>query len=193
MSYVENRQKNLASQKIQNYIKSFKKGKESNMKGLSKEERLQQRIEELERLIEAKCDEYSNKKWLRVKRTCFVLSSPIYLIELFYALSGRISDINIETICGLLFSPLVAAGIIMFISYGIMYYITENAIKEEIEVAKKIGELNAVKSEKYNNFEDEKIKELERHIDYLENYYAHKCDDCTILKLLNEVEEDGED
>ncbi len=163
------------------------------MKDLSKAERLEQRITELEQLIYKKDYELDNEQWKRTKRTFFVICGVIYFVELCIVLTGGISNINIDDFCGLLFAPLVAVGFIMFISYGILYYSINGTIKKVATLAKLEGELNAIKSEKYNNFEDEKIKELERHIDHLENYYAHKCDNCTILKLLKEVEEDEED
>lgn len=138
MSYIENSQKNLPSQKIQNYNKSFKKGKGKEMKDLSKEERLEQEILEM-------AEKCGDKKWLRVKRTFFILSGVIYLIELYCVLKVGISDINIDTICGFLFAPPFVAGFIMFISYGILFYIIDGSMKEEKAIAKKIGELNAIK------------------------------------------------
>jgi hypothetical protein len=137
------------------------------MKDLSKEERLNQRIAELEHLIETKSDEYSNKKWSRVKKTFFAICGVICFLLLYFALKGDIntntitaSNTNtIETIFLLIFVlPFgvgFVAGVIIFISYGVMYYITENSMREEIEIAKKIGELNALKSEKYNAEENE--------------------------------------
>ena len=148
------------------------------MKELSKEERLNQRIAELEQLIEMKCDEYSNKKWLRVKRTLFILSGVVYLIV--FILDGMNS---IQDYLGWLISALTIAGFIMFISYLVMHYITANSMREEIEIAKMIGELNAVKSEKYNNLEAEKIKELKRHIEYLENHQEKLIEENVCLRL----------
>lgn len=142
MPNVENSQKNLPSQKIHNYNKSFEKGKESKMKDLSKEERLEQEILEM-------AEKFGDKKWQRVKITFFILSGVIYLIELYCLLEGGISDINIDTICGLLFAPLFAAGFIMFISYGILFYIIDGSMKEEKAIAKKMGELEAIKFSKY--------------------------------------------
>lgn len=108
------------------------------MKDLSKEERLEREILEM-------AENCSNKKWLRVKRTFFVLSGIVYLIELYCVLKVGISNISIDAIFGLLFAPLVVAGFIMFISYGILFYIINGSIKEEKAIAKKIGELNAIK------------------------------------------------
>ena len=84
------------------------------MKELSKKERLEQRIEELEQLISNKAYAYGDKKWLRIKRTFFAICGVIYFLEFCLVLKIGISDINIDTICGLLFSPLVVAGFVMF-------------------------------------------------------------------------------
>jgi hypothetical protein len=112
------------------------------MKDLSREEKLEQEILEM-------AEKCGNKKWLRVKRTFFVLSSVIYLIELYCILKGGISDINIGTICGFLFAPLFVAGFIMFISYGVLFYIIDGSMKDEKAISKKMGELNAIKFSKY--------------------------------------------
>ena len=162
------------------------------MKGLSKKERLEQRIAELEKEILEMADKCGDKKWLRTKRTFFILIGIVYLIVF---MCGGMNDIN-DCLGWIIAAPMMAL-FIMFISYGVMYYITENAMKEEKAIAQKIGELTAVKSEKYNNFEDEKIKELERHIKYLENHRKQLIEENTHLKLNkvfdNEVEKDEED
>lgn len=167
------------------------------MKGLTKKERLEQDISRLEQEIYEMAEKCGDKKWLRVKRTFFVICGVIYFLEFYFSLKSGISDINIDTICGLLFAPIVAAGFIMFISYGILFYIIDNSIKEEKAIAKKIGELNAVESEKRNNLEDEKINELKRHIEYLENYQEKLIEENVYLRLNkvfdNEVENNEED
>lgn len=116
------------------------------MKDLSKEKELRQRIFEM-------ADACDKKKWLRVKRTFFVLSGVIYLMALMY---GGISDIK-DCLWLLLIAPF-AAGFVMFISYGVLFYIIDGAMKDEKDIAKKIGELEAIKLSKYNACEDEKIK-----------------------------------
>lgn len=173
------------------------------MKDLSREERLNQRIKELERQIYEKAYAYGDKKWLRIKRTFFAICGVIYFLEFILVLKIGISDINIDTICGLLFSPLVVAGFVMFISLGVWTYVLDKTVKERIEIAVLEGRLDAIKAEEHNNLEDAKIEELKRHIEYLKNYYANKCDNCMFLKLLqnnteenkqsNEVEENEED
>lgn len=113
------------------------------MKELSREEKLEQEILRM-------AHECGDKKWLRVKRTIFVISGAIYLIELYCILKGGISDISIDIICGLLFAPPIAAGFIMYISYGILFYIIDGAMKDEKALAQKMGELNAIKLSKYD-------------------------------------------
>ena len=118
------------------------------MKDLSKEERLEQEILEM-------AEKCGDKKWLRVKRTFFVLCSVIYLLLLYYYLKVgiNISDIDIVdvfyTIIALTFGVGFVALVIMFISYGILFYIIDGSMKEEKAIAKKIGELNAIKFNKY--------------------------------------------
>ena len=108
------------------------------MKDLSKEERLEQEIYEM-------AEKCGDKKWLRVKRTFFILSGVIYLIELYFVLKHGISEIDIEVILGFLFIPPFVAGFIMFLSWGILYNIIKGAMEDEKAIAKKIGELNAIK------------------------------------------------
>lgn len=114
------------------------------MEDLSREERLEQEILKM-------AYDCGNKKWMRVKRTFFILSGAIYAIQLLLVLKNRInmSDITIDTVCGFLFVPPIVAGFIMIISYGILFYIIDGAMKDEKAIAKKIGELNALKSNKY--------------------------------------------
>ena len=140
-------------------------------------------MEELEQRIVDKAYAYGDRKWLRIKRTFFAISGVMYLIELYFAVTGGTSDITIDVVCGFLFAPLVAAGFIMFISLGVWTYVLDKTVNERIEIAKLEGELNAIESEKYNNLEDEKIKELKRQIEYLESYKEKLIEENTYLKL----------
>ena len=107
------------------------------MKDLSREEKLEQEILKMAH----ECDD---KKWLRVKRTFFVLSGVVYLTVF---MCGGMNDIR--DYLGWLISAPIMAGFIMFISYGILFYIIDGSMKEEKAIAKKIGELNALKFSKY--------------------------------------------
>lgn len=130
------------------------------MKDLSREEKLEQRVEALEREIWRMADKCGDNKWKRVKRTFFVLCGVIYFIMLWCALENggisniNISDVDIETIFGLLitltFGVGFAAGLVMFVAYGILFYIIDGSLKEEKAIAKKIGELETIKFSKYD-------------------------------------------
>lgn len=123
------------------------------MRFVSREEYLEQQIFEM-------AEEYSERKWKRVKRTFFVLCGVIYLVLLQRFLdNGGISNINIRnmsigdifySLVGLTFGVGFAAGMIMFVSYGILFYIINESMKEEKAISRKAGELEAIKFSKYN-------------------------------------------
>ena len=179
------------------------------MKNLSKAERLNQRIEELERQIYVKDNIFDKEQGKRVKRTFFVVCGVIYILFLGFALASDTntsfinitSDMNtmeiIETIFSVIFFLTFGvgflAGFIMFISYGVWFYIDNGAMKRVETIAKLEGELNAVKSEKYNNLEDEKIKELERHIEHLKNYQEKLIKENTYLRLNIVIDDEVEE
>ena len=162
------------------------------MKDLSNEERLEQQISKLEQKVVDKAYAYGDRKWLRIKRTFFAISGVIYLIELCFALAGGTIDITIDVIFGFLFAPLIAAGFIMLISLGVWSYVLDKTVNERIEIAKLEGELNAIKSKKYNNLEDKKIKELKKQIEYLENFKEQLIEENTYLKLNKVFDRDAE-
>ena len=167
------------------------------MKELSKEDRLNQRIEELERQIYERDNAFDKEQGKRLKITFFVICGVIYFLLLYFGLKGDINNTNaagnmstmeiIETIfyaiVALTFGVGFLAGLIMFISHGIWFYIDNGAMKRVETIAKLEGELNALKSEKYNNLEDEKIKELERQIENLENYQEKLIEENVYLRL----------
>lgn len=109
------------------------------------------REKELERLIDEKANAYSEKKWVRLKRTFFVLSGVIYLIALYWGLEDDIIDIKYLLSC-LVASP-VMAGFILLISYGILYYIITNSMEEEKNIAELKGKL--IERKYFINNEDE--------------------------------------
>ena len=112
------------------------------MNDLSKEERLEQ-------LILKKAEKYGENKWLRIKRTFFIICGALYLIELYFVLMYGISEIDIEAILGFLFIPPFVAGFIMFISLGVWSYVLDKTVKERIEIAKLEGRLEEIKFGKY--------------------------------------------
>ncbi len=110
------------------------------MKDLSKEERLEQQIIEMAYTA-------GNKKWSRVKRTLFFLSGGIYLLALYY--DGIVlGTLEIEECLYLLILAPVFAGLIMIMSYVVLGYIVTGAMEDEKAIAKKMGELNAIKYDK---------------------------------------------
>ena len=130
------------------------------MQELSREEK-EQEIARVERLIAEKDYAFDEEQWKRVKRTFFVTTGAIYLIGLYYLLDGGIGDINIAAmlsnisidaiygIFALLVLPMFIAGFIMFISYGVMFYIISGAIKKAETVSYWEGRLSEMRSNRY--------------------------------------------
>lgn len=130
--------------------------KESKMKDLSREEKLEQRVEALEREIWRMADKCGDNKWKRVKRTFFVLSLVMLYVfyENDYISSLFENDVNIlnilHSLITIIFGVGFAAGLVMFVAYGILFYIIDGSLKEEKAIAKKIGELETIKFSKYD-------------------------------------------
>ena len=122
------------------------------MKDLSREEE----IERLEQLIARKDDEFDKEQGKRFKRTFFVICGAIYATLFYLALENgiNISDIDVESVFYVLISLTVgvafAAGLIMFVALGVMYYIMNGAMKRAETIAELKGRLNAIKFSKYN-------------------------------------------
>jgi predicted membrane channel-forming protein YqfA (hemolysin III family) len=112
----------------------FQKGKVCKMKNLEREQ-------ELERLIYEKANTYSEKKWLRLKRTFFVLSGVIYILSIYHGLKSDKIDIDIGYWLSWLGIAPVLAGFILLISYGVLCYIITNSMEEEKEIAELKGKL----------------------------------------------------
>ena len=108
------------------------------MKDLSKEERLEQEILEM-------AEKCGDKKWMRIKKTFFILSGVIYLIAF---MVGIIRG-DIEEYLGWLIVAPIMAGLAIIISYAVLSYIITGALEDEKKNTKKIGELNAIKFSKY--------------------------------------------
>jgi hypothetical protein len=114
------------------------------MSDLSREEELKQRISELAYA----CDK---KKWLRVKRTFFVLSGVIYAAVLYIGLDYKIIDVK-YLLSWLVATP-VLAGFIFLISLGVSHYIITGAMEDEKAIAKLEGKL--IEMQCYRNSKDE--------------------------------------
>ena len=109
------------------------------MKDFSREERIAQ----LEKLISEKDDSFDEEQGKRVKRTFLVLSGVIYLIAF---MCGEIS--GIWYLKWLIIAPIMS-GIIMFVSFGICYYIMSGAIRRAETLAELKGRLYELKYGKY--------------------------------------------
>lgn len=111
------------------------------MSDISRQEKINNRIAELEHRIYEKAEEYGNNKWKRVKRTFFVLSGIVYVAAFqIGAIRGSITTY----LSWLVIAPIMA-GIIMFVSSLVMLYCTSHSKEEEKTLAKMIAELNTIK------------------------------------------------
>jgi hypothetical protein len=110
-----------------------------------------EREKKLERLIYEKTEKCEKRKWLRVKRTFFVLSGSIYLIALYRGLKDNSIDIR-YCISWLVASP-VLAGFIMFGAILVLLYILTGSLKEEKEIAELKGKY--IERKCFINSEDE--------------------------------------
>ena len=107
------------------------------------------RAEELKQLISRTKDACENKKWLRVKKTFFVLSGVIYVAAFMF---GEISDKE-HFFEWLIIAPILAALTIL-ISLGVLYHIITGAMTDEKSIARLEGELNAtIRFDKNSNKE----------------------------------------
>ncbi len=127
------------------------------MKDLSREETIEQRIATLEREIWHMENAIDNKKWMRAKKTFFYLCGAIYLLLFFYVLKNGTGDINISDVKSVFALVLFltvgvgfVAGVVMFISVIVTAYLAHGALQDEKAIAKKLGELEALKFSKYN-------------------------------------------
>ena len=102
------------------------------------------RVEELRRIIHEKVNTCDENKWVRLKRTFLVLSGVVYLLEIYNGLESDKIDIDIEYLLTWLLAAPMVAGFVMLISYGILHYMTSEALKEEKEIARLIGKLEGI-------------------------------------------------
>ena len=114
------------------------------MEDSSKEEKAKQEISELEKLISEKDYAFDAEQWKRVKRTFLVLSGVIYLVMF---MQGAISGTK-EFFEWLIVAP-VMAGFIMLISYGVLCYIMNGALKRAATISELKGRLFEKKYGKY--------------------------------------------
>lgn len=125
------------------------------MSDISRQEKINNRIAELERQIFIKDNELDKEQGKRLKRTFFVLCGVIYFLIFYFALDSdaiSINNINFEvienvyyTIVALTFGVAFFAGLIMILSYAVMSYITNGAMRRAETMAKLKTELNTIK------------------------------------------------
>lgn len=115
------------------------------MKDLSREERIEQHISQLEKRISELSDDCRKHKWLRTKLTFFVLSGVVYFI----ALCADIINSTIGLLGWLILAPLIAIGV-MFISYLVLAYIINGVREDVFAIGEMVGRVDAIKLSKYN-------------------------------------------
>ncbi len=129
------------------------------MKDLSREEKVEQEIARLEQLIARKDDEFDKEQGKRLKITFFVICGAIYAMLFYLALENgiNISDIEVKGVFTLLellglltVGVAFAAGLIMFVSFGVTHYVMNGAMKRVETIAELKGKLNAIKFSKYD-------------------------------------------
>lgn len=113
------------------------------MRNLSREEELERRIYLLDKAVD-------DDKWKRTKTTFFVLSAAIYCIAF---MSDRMECLQ-DFLGWIIIAPILA-GVVMFVSVGVTMYMTTGAIQGVEKIAKLQGELDAIRSMKYEKWNKE--------------------------------------
>ena len=104
------------------------------------------RAEELRRIIHERVNACDKRKWMRGKRTFWVLSGAVYVISIYHGLKSDKVDIDIEYLLSWLVASPVLAGLIMFISMLVLLYIIAGALEDEKAIARLIGRLDEAES-----------------------------------------------
>lgn len=115
------------------------------MKELSREERKEQHILNLENQISHLADKRKKEKWLRTKLTFFILSGFIFYILLEWGVKNDVEGL----LWWLIFSPLIAIGV-MFISYAVLAYIINGVLKDTFAIGQIVGRKEAIELSKLN-------------------------------------------
>ena len=114
------------------------------MKDLTKEEKLEQRISNLEQRVFEMAERCEKQKWLRGKITFFALCGLVYVIALTNDIISGIAGL----LSWLIFAPLIAIGV-MILSYIVLGYIIIGAMEDEKAIAKMVGRIEEAKFSKY--------------------------------------------
>jgi hypothetical protein len=109
------------------------------MRDLSREEKLERQIYLLDKALD-------DEKWKRTKITFFVLSAIVFSVILIY---GEINSWQDFLMC--IFAAPISAGFIMFVSLLVTAYMSIGTIQGVENIAKLQGELDAIRSMKYEN------------------------------------------
>lgn len=113
------------------------------MKDSSREEELERRIYLLDKAVD-------DEKWKRTKTTFFVLSAVVYFIA--FMCEGM--DSALDCLMWIVAAP-ICAGFIMFVSVAVTAYMSIGAIQGVEKIAKLQGELDAIRSMKYEKWNKE--------------------------------------
>lgn len=106
---------------------------------------MKEREEEIEKRMYEKAYIYGERKWMRVKRTFLVLSAIIYLGAFVNDAMNCLRDFLVW----ILIAP-VMAGMLMAISLAVMGYVLIESMKEEKELARMQGKIDAIRFSKYD-------------------------------------------
>lgn len=106
---------------------------------------MKEREEEIERQMYKKAEIYGERKWMRVKRTFLVLSAIIYFGAFVRDAMSSLRDFIVW-----IFVAPVMAGMLIAISFAIVSYIVIESMKEEKELARMQGKIDAIKLSKYD-------------------------------------------
>lgn len=106
---------------------------------------MKEREEEIEKRMCEKAEIYDERKWVRVKRTFLVLSAIIYVGA--FALDAM--DSLRDFLVWILVAP-VMAGMLIAIAFAVVSYIVIESMKEEKELARLQGKIDAIKLSKYD-------------------------------------------
>lgn len=127
---------------------------------LSREEKIEKRIAELERQIYVRDEALDKEQGRRLRSTFFVICGIIYIVLLYFALKNGISingmfssGISFELMEGIFYTVLgltagvgFIAGLIMFVSYAVLAYIVNGAMNRAETIARLNAELNTLKN-----------------------------------------------
>ena len=111
---------------------------------MQEKDTLQEKANEIERQALEKAEVFGERKWMRVKRTFLVLCAIIYVGAFALDAMNSLRDFLVWV----LVAP-VMAGMLMAISFAVVSYIVIESMKEEKELARMLGKIDAIKLMKW--------------------------------------------